>query len=75
MRNRTEDRPLSGRELALEGAALRREFWPTAAERNRPRPRLKRLYRSMIDSGDPSKIDLGFFLFGLTGEMGGRGHA
>ena len=43
--------------------------WPEVRRRMTPR------YRHLIDSREPRKMDVGFFLFGMVEATGGRHHA
>jgi hypothetical protein len=63
----------SGLDLSREGAAMLPELYPDRAQWPAARRRLRKRYRSMIDSGDPALMNVGFFLFGLAEAMNGRG--
>jgi len=61
--------------LSREGAAMLPELYPDRAAWPAARRRLRKRYRSMIDSDDHGLINVGFFLFGLAEAMkGGARH-
>lgn len=66
---------MSGRDLVREGAAMVAVLFPNAADRPAARKRLRKRYRALLDSGNPSLQDIGFFLLGLAEAMKGKRNA
>jgi hypothetical protein len=50
-------------------------LYPDPVKHREARPRLRRRYRKLLRSGDPYRQAVGFFLFGLAGDLGGARHA
>jgi hypothetical protein len=62
---------MTGHDLSLEGAAMVPILYPDPMKHREARPRLRRRYRKLLHSGDPFRQAVGFFLFGLAGDLGG----
>lgn len=57
---------IAGRDLAREGAAMLDTLYPDASTHREVSARLEKRFRALIDSNDPHKMAVGFFLFGVS---------
>ncbi|MBB4857218.1 hypothetical protein HNO88_000525 [Novosphingobium chloroacetimidivorans] len=66
---------MTGHDLSKEGAAMAPVLFPNIAEHHAARIRLLKRLRPLLNSPEPFKRDVGFFLFGVTEALRGARHA
>lgn len=62
---------MTGHELSQEGAAMAPILFPVEAEHAAARVRLAKRVRSLLNSTDPARRNVGFFLFGVAEALAG----
>lgn len=66
---------MTGHELSKEGAAMAPILFPNIAEHHAAHVRLAKRMRPLLNSRDPLKRNIGFFLFGIAEALRANRHA
>lgn len=66
---------MAGYDLYQEGAAMAPVLFPDASRHAAARVQLLKRLRPLLNSSNPARQNMGFFLFGLAEALRGKRHA